>query len=141
MNEQIPTQEPSWLQRIGIFWAWAGGFTAGSTVLVALILLVADLFDADVLFTRTNFSNGLFWASAILLAVGLVAPGGPDLSMEQETESSDSDDDTEQDNDKKTTSWFQKRMQKRALQVYNPWKWRFWAASLVVFALSVAVGF
>ncbi len=120
-----------WIQRAGIFLIWAIGFALAAGLAVAILLLIVDLFSRARLFTVRNLSDWIFWSAAILLIVGLLAPSAGDveqLASRQKRESARVEDRQS------------RAIRRRIRGVYDPWRWRFWAAALLTFGISVLVG-
>jgi len=120
-----------WIQRAGIYLVWAIGFALAAGVVVAIVLLIMDLFAKARLFTARNLSDWIFWAAALLMVVGLVAPSAGDagqLTSRQKRESARAEDRQS------------RAIRRRIRSVYDPWRWRFWGAALFTFGLSVLIG-
>ncbi len=132
--EEVTDEQKSnrpWIQKAGIFLIWAVGLGLTAGVVVTIVLLILDLFARAHLFTARNLSDWIFWASALMLIVGLVAPSAPDveqLASRQKRESARVEDRQS------------RAIRRRIRGVYDPWRWRFWAAALVTFGISVLVG-
>jgi hypothetical protein len=120
-----------WWQRIGIFFAWAGGFAGAATVAAALLLLIVDLFSAGRLFTVRTLSDWMFWVAAFLMFGGLLAPSATEL--EKATSKREK---SKNDGESRLT----RSVRKRIRRVYNPWRWRLWASAVLAFGLSVLAG-
>ncbi len=112
-----------WWRRAANFWAWAGGIGGASALAITIVVLIADLFAAGRQFTALNVSNWMFWTAAFLLLVGMLAPTG------EEEEGMHSRED-------RLTRSVRRRLEK----MYNPWRWRLWAAAAITFGLSALVG-
>jgi hypothetical protein len=159
MNEQAHLEpKKSRLQSVGIFVAWAGGLAGGAALLVAIVVLIADLFVAGRLFTLPRFSDGMFYAFVALMIAGVIAPAMTDRTRLAQP---DSQDETEDDPEIKRVSGMaptspsksplglsekeldrvRRLARKRMARVYNPWPWRFWVASLIAFGIAVLSGF
>lgn len=167
MNEQAHLEpKKSRLQSVGIFVAWAGGLAGGAALLVAIVVLSADLFVAGRLFTLPRFSDGMFYAFVALMIAGVIAPAMTDRTRLAQP---DSQDETEDDPEIKRVSGafarcgsqsaastpsksplglsekeldrVRRLARKRMARVYNPWPWRFWVASLIAFGIAVLSGF
>ena len=166
MNEQAHLgPKKSRLQSVGIFVAWVGGLAGGAALLVAIVLLIADLFVAGRLFTLPRFSDGMFYAFVALMIAGVIAPAVTDRTRLAQP---DSQDETEDDPEIKRVSGafarcgsqsaastaksplglsdkeldrVRRLARKRMARVYNPWPWRFWVASLIAFGFAVLSGF
>jgi hypothetical protein len=120
-----------WIQRAGIYLVWAIGFALAAGVVVTLLLLIIDLFAKGRLFTARNLSDWTFWAAALLMVVGLVAPSAGDvdqLTSRQKRESARAEDRQS------------RAIRRRIRSVYDPWRWRFWGSALFTFGLSVLIG-
>lgn len=112
-----------WWRRAADFWAWAGGIGGASALAVTVVVLIVDLFAAGRQFTALNISNWMFWTAAFLMLVGMLAPTGEDEDSVSSRE------------DRLTRS-----VRKRLERMYNPWRWRLWAAAAITFGLSALVG-
>jgi len=126
--------EGTWWQRLGTFVAWAAGIAVAGALLVTLLVFIVDLFSADRLFSALTISNWIFWVSAILMGVGMLSPVAGDienLAGRQEASKDKKEDKKEKDANK---------ARKKIRRVYNPWRWRLWAAALFSFGLSILVG-
>jgi hypothetical protein len=117
----------TWLQKLGVFWAWAGGFAAVAGVAVVLLVGIMDLFSKEQLFTARTISDWTFWASALLMLFGLLAPS---------SELGQSKDKKEQNEPSRAT----KALRRRLRRAYDPWRWRMWGAALLTFGLSALIG-
>jgi hypothetical protein len=122
-----------WYRAVGTFLAWAAGFAGASALLVTVLLLLSDLLSADKLFTARNLSDWMFWASALLMIVGLIAP--PPADIEGSSGRSGKDKRSEE-----ADSGLNRTLRRRLRRVYNPWRWRLWASAAFAFGLSVIVG-
>ncbi len=139
-----------WYHQVGIFVAWAAGIGLGMGIVTLLLLLIADLFAAGRLFTGRNASDWLFWASALLLFSGLLAPSTSDStepidprrpkSATSRTSSAQRAAQSEPPSARSFEERQARAVRKRLLRVYNPWRWRLWASSVVCFSLSVLAG-
>lgn len=158
MSEQRGTQaQTTWLQKTGVFFAWAGGI-AGSTVSVtALAVAILNLFKGNRFATFfRDLSDWTFWAFAILLFIGLLVPNEPEAdssgrksasapqtsraSTERASPATTVDPAKGAPDPHTTETRAQRAIRRRIARVYNPWRWRFWAASLFTLAVSVLVG-
>jgi hypothetical protein len=129
-GEEQKSNRP-WIQRVGIYLMWAVGFALAAGLVVAVLLLIIALFSRARLFTTRNLSDWIFWAAALLMVVGLVAPSAGDvdqLTNRQKRESA-----RVEDRQSRT-------IRRRIRSVYDPWRWRFWGAALFTFGLSVLIG-
>jgi hypothetical protein len=129
--EQVPGRP--WWKRAALGLAWSGILAVASALLAALILLIVDLLSPEQRFTARNLSDWLFWVSALWMLAGLVAPplgapadlaGAPGDLADEEEERGEPVDRT------------RKAVQRRMRRMYDPWRWRFWGAALLVFGLS-----
>ncbi|MBN1584460.1 MAG: hypothetical protein JXA89_27390 [Anaerolineae bacterium] len=161
MNEQLNVEsKPSRWHQAGIFFAWAGGIAGVTAVGLTLVWLIVNLFTRGASLKLTSLSDWMFWGFAALLGIGLVAPNEPEVekSIDLKTRTSkrfsssstrgaanngDDDDDDDDDESGQANSFEERRrraLRKRIARVYNPWRWRFWMASLFVITLSVLFG-
>lgn len=122
-----------WYWVVGTFVAWAAGFAGAAAVLVTVLLLLSDLFSAGQLFTARNLSDWMFWAAALLMVLGLVAPSSADV--EGSSRKTDKDKGAKEDD-----TGISRTLRRRLRRVYNPWRWRLWASAAFAFGLSVIVG-
>ena len=134
VNEEY-RMEGTWWQRLGTFAAWSAGIAGATAVLVTLLVLIVDLFSAERLFSALNISNWIFWASALLMGIGMLSPVAGEIENLPRQQGGSKDKKKEEKKDKDI-----KRTRKRIRRVYNPWRWRFWAAALLAFGLSILVG-
>lgn len=142
VNEEYRVEGP-WWRRLGIFAAWAGGIAGATAVVVTLLVLIVDLFSSKRLFSALNVSNWIFWASALLMGVGLLSPVAGEVQSlpGQQTGSKDEEKKRKKDKDReKKKDKDVKKARRRIQRVYNPWRWRFWAAALLAFGISILVG-
>ena len=134
VNEEYRMEGP-WWRRLGTFAAWSGGIAGATAVLVSLLVLIVDLFAAERLFSALNISNWIFWASALLMGVGMLSPVAGEIENLPGQQGGSKDEKQEEKKDKDI-----KKTRKRIRRVYNPWRWRFWAAALLAFGLSILAG-
>lgn len=153
-----PGQPPKWLRQMGIFFAWAGGFAGAAVVIVVILVTVVSLFSATK-FSKFlwNLSDWSFWASALLLVFGLIAPNEPgqnvspgrkdqpargssSTSRAASADSKASGSEPSADSASKFEERRQRAIQKRIMRVYNPWRWRLWMAAILTFGVSVLMG-
>jgi hypothetical protein len=163
MNEQqtAETKESS-LHKVGIFFAWAGGFAGATVVGLTIIWLIVNLFTRGKSLMLTKLSDWMFWGAAALLLFGLVAPSEPQeedkadpnsrttrpesasaTSRSASSKAADGDD-ADTDAKAKRIDAFEERrrnaVRKRIARMYNPWRWRLWMAALFTFGFSVLFG-
>jgi hypothetical protein len=143
-----------WYEELGLLAAWAAGIGTGAALVTMILLLIVDLFSPQRLLNGRTMSDWLFWASALLLFSGLLAPSATDLrdSTQKRNQqkkkktnfavtrsvSSQSNTTTEPaiSAEEKRTEAVRRRLQR----VYNPWRWRIWASALVSFGFSMLAG-
>lgn len=165
MNERAsPEPRRTWLRNAGLFLAWAGGLAGGAAVLVAIVLLIGDLFVADRLFALRHFSNGMFFAFVALMIGGLIAPLAgerfraeqdgagiwrslPNKKEEDAPEARHVSGQPVPNKGRNPLRLSDKEMdrvrrvaRKRIARVYNPWPWRLWTASLLAFGIAILSG-
>ena len=119
-----------WWKNVGIFIAWAGGLAGAAAVVTAVLLLIVDLFSANRLFTFRSLSDWVFWATALLAVFGLLAPSSTDLAAGSGRKKQDAS----RDEDRTTRS-----IRRRLRKVYDPWRWRLWAAAVIEFGISALI--
>ena len=122
VSEEYKMEGPVW-RRLGLLLAWAGGIAGAATLLVALLLLIVELFSSGSTLTLLSFSNWIFWASAILMFIGMLAPVASDLEGGRGKKDREA-----------------RRVRRRIQRVYNPWRWRIWLAAALAFGLAMLVG-
>ncbi|MBL7198685.1 MAG: hypothetical protein ISS56_00905 [Anaerolineae bacterium] len=130
VDEEYNTGNP-WWKEVGIFFAWAGGFAGAAGVVVAVLLLIADLFSAERLFTGRSLSDWTFWSATILMLIGLIAPASTDVNK-----STGKNKQREEQGEDRMTRTVRKRLRR----VYDPWRWRLWGSALLAFGLSILFG-
>jgi hypothetical protein len=153
VHEKHRSTQP-WYLRLGITLAWSAGIGISMGLITLLLLVIANLFTKEKVLTARNASDWIFWASALLLFSGLLAPTS---SGEEENSSSPRQGSTKRpaitqraasgqgsNSEGKPVRTFEERqarsMRKRLMQVYNPWRWRLWLSSVFCFSLSVLMG-
>jgi hypothetical protein len=122
-----------WYRAAGVSLAWAGGLAGAAAVLATIVLLIADLFSAERLFTARNLSDWMFWAAALLMVLGLIVPSITDAEGSFGKVGEDKD---EQEGESRLSRTLRRRLRR----VYNPWRWRLWASAAFAFVLSVITG-
>jgi|GEM_PF-5082771 len=146
MNQENTGQKQTFWLKVGVFFAWAGGFAGVGVVMTTLLLLVVSIFQP------TNFdnffyhlSNWCFWMSSLLMFGGLLVPTEGTAAdagnkrrvatgqgrMVADAQASALD---------KWEARRQKAIDRRIARVYNPWRWRLWAAALIAFGITVLFG-
>lgn len=149
----------TWYLQIGIFCAWAAGIALATGIVTVVLLLIVDLFSAGRLFTARSISDWLFWTSALLLFAGLLSPSASDINKptktpggmrrsftsqrSSSTQRSSATQRASQPEEQPTAAPEERRLRavrKRLMRVYDPWRWRLWASSLLSFGLSVLAG-
>jgi hypothetical protein len=149
-----------WHQRIGVFFAWAGGIALATDVAAIIVLFIAALVS-KLQFTAMEVSNWLFWASCALLFAGLFAPSASEMQESAEdrqarsrrrsftaqrpssTQRASSTARASEDESAPARSLQERQMRahrRRLRRVYNPWRWRLWGSAGISFALTVLVG-
>ncbi len=159
VHEETQTGRP-WYQQVGIFFAWAAGIALAAGIVTVVLLLIVDLFSAGRLFTARSLSDWLFWTSALLLGGGLLSPSASDINKPTKRPSGMRRSFTAQRSSAAQRSSVTQRaakpqeeqpvensqerrlraVRKRLMRVYDPWRWRLWASSLLSFSLSVLAG-
>ena len=145
-----------WYQEVGVFFAWAFGIGTSAALITFILLLILNLFTSQRLLNGRTLSDWLFWASALLLFSGLLAPSASDLAGSTQkrnekrkktnfsvTRRSSSSVETPNPDADDQRSFAERRsdaVRKRLLRVYNPWRWRLWASALVSFGFSMLAG-
>ncbi len=142
-----------WYEELGLLVAWAAGIGTGAALITTILLLIVDLFSPQHLFNGRTVSDWLFWASALLLFSGLLAPSASDLrdstqKRNQQKKKKTNFAVTRSASSQKTAaeptvSAEEKRadaVRRRLQRVYNPWRWRIWASALVSFCFSMLAG-
>ena len=130
--EEQQTGKP-WWQNVGIFLAWAAGFAGAAAVVVIVLLGIVDLLSKESLFNARTLSDWLFWASAILMLLGLISPSASDQANAGRKKGERKK--TSDDASRQTRS-----LRRRIRRVYDPWRWRLWAAAIFAFGLSMLAG-
>ena len=133
LEEVVKEQQSGkpWWQNVGTFFAWAGGFAVATAALAAVLLLIADLFSKGRLLTGRALSNWIFWSAAILMVIGLVSPTAGDVESLTKKQARGQ----RRREDRATRS-----TRRRLRRVYDPWRWRFWAAAVLAFGLAALAG-
>ena len=146
MNQENTEQKQTFWLKVGVFFAWAGGFAGSGVVVTTLLLLVVSIFKP------TNFdnffyhlSNWCFWMSSLLMFGGLLVPTeGTAAEAGDKRRSATGQAQTVADDRTSTLDKWEARRQKaidrRIARVYNPWRWRLWAAALIAFGITVLFG-
>ncbi len=137
-------QQPFW-RRVGVFFAWSGAIGGGVSLITFLLVVIVSLFQED---KFANFaldvSNWLFWTFALLLFGGLIVPSENAIKDQEKEKRRPAITKTPTENTPNLLSRFQERrqktMRKRIANVYNPWRWRFWMASLITLGICVLFG-
>jgi hypothetical protein len=145
-----------WYQEIGLFLAWALGIGTSVALITFVLVLIVVLVSPGLRLSGTMVSDWLFWASALLLFSGLLAPSASDLadstqkrnekrkktnfSVTRRTSSSVQTADVSAEDLRSSAERRSDAVRKRLMRVYNPWRWRLWASALVSFALSMLAG-
>jgi len=123
------TGEP-WWRRVLAFLAWAAGFAGAAAVVVVVLLLIVDLFSKGRLFGPRTLSDWMFWASALLMGLGLISPTQADLQDSRKKKRED------RQKEDRSASMLRRRLRR----TYDPWRWRLWGAALFAFGLSALFG-
>ena len=146
-----------WYQEAGVFLAWAFGIGTSVALITFFLLVIANLFTAEPLLSGYAPSNWLFWAAALLLFSGLLAPSASDLAestqkrsdrqkkktnfaVTRRTTTSTQTADTSMEDARSAAERRSDAVRKRLMRVYNPWRWRLWASALVCFGFSGLAG-
>jgi hypothetical protein len=147
-----------WYEELGVFAAWAFGIGTSAALITFLLVLIVVLISPGLRLNGTIVSDWLFWASALLLFSGLLAPSASDLadstqkrnekkrkktnfSVTRRTSSSAQAADLSTEQDQRSAA--ERRsdaVRKRLMRVYNPWRWRLWASAVVSFGFSMLAG-
>lgn len=134
LEEVVEEQETGrpWWQETGIFLAWAAGFAVTAALAATLVLGIVELFKSGRQFTTRTLSDHVFWASALLMVLGFISPssGGMDAVAGKKAK-------TKIDvQEARSTRMLRQRMRR----MYDPWRWRLWAAAVLSFGISALVG-
>jgi hypothetical protein len=144
-----------WYQKAGVFLIWSVGIALAAGIATIVLLGVVDLFSAERLLAPRTMSDWLFWAAALILFGGLLAP--PPQESEEPTQGkrirgtskpsvtrSAANVEPKADEKESLVDRLDRRRQRavrrRLMQVYNPWRWRMWVASVFCFLLSMLAG-
>lgn len=134
LEEVVEEQETGrpWWQNLGIFLAWAAGFAIAAALVATLFLGIVELFKSGRQFTISTLSDYVFWASALLMLLGLLSPtsGGMDAVTGKKANSQV---DVQEG---RSTRILRQRMRR----MYDPWRWRLWAGAILAFGISILVG-
>jgi hypothetical protein len=128
---EVRSDDP-WHVRLRVSLIWAAGIALAAALVATLVWGIRSLFVHD-LFTFGNLSNHLFWASALLMIGGMVAPSASDL--ERGRDSKKRLDQPRSQEDRRT-----QRLERRLRRVYDPWRWRVWGGAGLAFVLTVLIG-
>lgn len=120
-----------WWQNVLVFLGWAGGFAGSAAVVIVVLVLIADLLSRERLFTARILSDWLFWSSALLMLLGLVAPSSSDIQEATDKRKRES---------KRQENRATRSIRRRLRRVYDPWRWRLWGSALLEFGLSALIG-
>ena len=114
----------------GLFGLVAGTNKLESTIIWAVITLISP----NRQFTLRALSDAIFWAAALLMLGGLVAPSTSDLQ-------GDKDKNRRRERPKSLEERRERAMERRIKRVYDPWRWRVWGAAALTFGLAILTGF
>ena len=145
-----------WYQEIGLFVAWSFGIGASVALVTFILLLIVNLFTSERLLSGHTPSNWLFWASALLLFSGLLAPSASEMAdstqkrnerkkktnfaVTRRTLNATQTSNSSAEDQRSSTERRSEAVRKRLMRVYNPWRWRLWASALVCFGFSGLAG-
>lgn len=146
-----------WYEELGVFAAWAFGIGTSAALITFVLVLIVVLVSPGLQLSGTMVSDWLFWASALLLFSGLLAPSASDLadstqkrnekkrkktnfSVTRRTSSTAQASDLSEQDQRSDAERRSDAVRKRLMRVYNPWRWRLWASALVSFGFSMLAG-
>jgi hypothetical protein len=146
-----------WYEELGMFAAWAFGIGTGVALITFVLVLIVVLVSPGLQLSGTIVSDWLFWASALLLFSGLLAPSASDLadstqkrnekrrkktnfSVTRRTSSTVQASDVSEQDQRSAAERRSDAVRKRLMRVYNPWRWRLWGSALVSFGFSMLAG-
>ena len=125
--------QPWWL-KLGISALWAVGIALATGLVTTIIWAVITLISPNRQFTLRALSDAIFWAAALLMLGGLVAPSTSDLQ-------GDKDKNKRRERPKSLEERRERAMERRIKRVYDPWRWRVWGAAALTFGLAILTGF
>lgn len=134
LEEVVEEQETGrpWWQNIGIFCLWAAGIAVAAALVATVVLGFVELFQKGRQFTSMKLSDYVFWASAILIALGFLVPSGG--GVDRVTGKKGKEPAGAQES--RPTRMLRQRMRR----MYDPWRWRLWAGAVLAFGIAALVG-
>lgn len=157
-----------WWKNAGIFMAWAAGFAAAAGIVVVVLVLTVSLLSPGQAFSARTLSDWLFWAAALLMVFGLLSPSAADAEKQvsnrrqgrrnssqrrtsgaqrrasptqrQSSTQRASPDQNQAQEQQSQPDRMSESLRRRLRRVYDPWRWRLWAAALLTFGLSMLAG-
>jgi hypothetical protein len=133
--QQIGAEQPDqpWYLKLGISAGWAVAISLAAALVTAIIWATVTLISPNRQFTLRSLSDAVFWAAALLMLAGLVSPSASDLQGRDKSK--------KRDRPKSLEERRERAMERRVKRVYDPWRWRIWAAAALTFGLAILTGF
>jgi hypothetical protein len=133
--QQVGAEQPDqpWYVKLGISAGWAVAISLAAALITAVIWTLITLISPNRQFTLRSLSDAFFWAAALLMLAGLVSPSASDLQGR--------DKEKKRERPKSLEERRERAMERRVKRVYNPWRWRVWAAAALTFGLAILSGF
>jgi hypothetical protein len=134
LEEVVAEQERGrpWWQNVGIFISWAAGCAVAAALAATVVLGFVELFQKGRQFSGLKLSDYIFWASAILMALGFLVPSGGERKQVTGKKTKES----AAAQESRSTRMLRQRMRR----MYDPWRWRLWAGAALAFGIAALVG-
>ena len=153
--DESSQSEGPWYKKLGVLLAWSAGIALGVGIATILILAIVDLFSPARMLNARTMSDWLFYAAALVLFSGLLAPTAQD--MERSTRERQQKDRFRASSSQRASTVRQeaedrrslmdrlderreRAVRRRLMRVYNPWQWRLWLSAILCFGLAILAG-